>query len=109
MSERPPVIVHPPSLTGGRRVTVGAEVLGVAYGPADLLEFLRRAGLDVDAVSLDDRSLIEWRGGGPDAWTRPRLSRGHGTRASPIALSPFGMPSPKAGNASPGAWERCRP
>ncbi|WP_370418939.1 hypothetical protein AB8O64_10815 [Streptomyces sp. QH1-20] len=63
------VVVHPPSPTGGRRVTVGAEILGVAYGVADLLEFLRRAGMDPDEVRLDDPALIHWRGGGPDVWT----------------------------------------
>ncbi|MEU2510542.1 hypothetical protein [Streptomyces syringium] len=62
------VAVHPPSPTGGRRVTVGAEILGVAYGIADLLEFLRRAGMDPDDVRLDDPGLIDWRGGGPDVW-----------------------------------------
>ncbi|GCD39172.1 hypothetical protein OEIGOIKO_07001 [Streptomyces chrestomyceticus JCM 4735] len=36
---------------------------------ADLLEFLRRGGLDPDDVDLDDPSLIEWRGGGPGVWT----------------------------------------
>lgn len=69
MAERPPVVVHPPSPSGGRRVTVDAEILGVAYGPADLIEFLRRAGMDPDEIQLDDRALIEWRGGGPEAWT----------------------------------------
>lgn len=68
MAERPPVVVHPPSPTGGRRVTVDAQILGLAHGPRDVVEFLRRAGLDEDAISLDDQQLIEWRGGGPDAW-----------------------------------------
>ncbi|MFD5395580.1 hypothetical protein ACFWJW_15310 [Streptomyces sp. NPDC127097] len=68
MAEHPPVIVHPPSPTGGRRVTIEGEILGLAYSSVDLLEFLRRAGLDTDVVSLDDRDLIEWRGGGHDVW-----------------------------------------
>lgn len=68
MAVHPPVIVHPSSPTGGRRVTVRGEIAGLAYGPADLLEFLRRAGLDPDTVALDDADLIEWRGGGPDVW-----------------------------------------
>lgn len=46
----------------------GDEILGLARGPGELLEFLRRAGLDPDAVRLDDPGLIEWRGGGPDHW-----------------------------------------
>ncbi|MEU8870497.1 hypothetical protein AB0D24_04890 [Streptomyces javensis] len=60
------VIVHPPSPEGGRRVTIRGEAAGLARGPEDLLEFLRRAG--AEDVALDDRELIEWRGGGPDAW-----------------------------------------
>ncbi|MEU9498218.1 hypothetical protein [Streptomyces sp. NPDC048196] len=46
-----------------------ASARGGAYRPADLLEFLRRAGLDPEEVRLDDAALIEWRGGGPDVWT----------------------------------------
>ncbi|GAO08786.1 hypothetical protein TPA0598_04_04220 [Streptomyces lydicamycinicus] len=68
MAEHPPVIVHPPSPTGGRRVTIEGEILGLAYSSVDLLEFLRRAGLDTDMVSLDDHDLIEWRGGGHNVW-----------------------------------------
>lgn len=68
MAEHPPVIVHPPSPTGGRRVTVRGQIAGLAYGVKDLLEFLRRAGLDPDTVVLDDAELIEWRGGGPTEW-----------------------------------------
>jgi hypothetical protein len=47
---------------------VNSEILGVAYGPADVLEFLRRAGLDPDVVRLDDPLLLEWHGGGPEVW-----------------------------------------
>ncbi|MFL4489923.1 hypothetical protein ACJ6WD_01535 [Streptomyces sp. VTCC 41912] len=68
MAEHPLVVVHPPSPSGGRRVTADAEILGVAYGPSDLAEFLRRAGADPEEVRLDDRAQIEWRGGGPDVW-----------------------------------------
>nr|WP_079123850.1 hypothetical protein [Streptomyces sp. NBRC 110611] len=66
MADRPPVVVHPPSPTGGRRVTSRGEILGLAYSSVDLLEFLRRAGLDT--VSLEDRDLIEWRGGDHNVW-----------------------------------------
>jgi hypothetical protein len=67
----PRVVVEPQARDGGRRVRVGAEILGVAYGPRDLLEFLRRAGAvdDVDQVDLAAANWIEWHGGGPDAWT----------------------------------------
>ncbi|QLE70251.1 hypothetical protein FGW37_00245 [Streptomyces rectiverticillatus] len=63
------IVVHPPSPSGGRRVTVGAEVLGVAYGVVDVLVFLRRAGADPDEVQLDDPKQIEWLGGGPGVWS----------------------------------------
>ncbi|KMO93792.1 hypothetical protein [Streptomyces roseus] len=63
------VIVYPPDAQGGRRVRVGGEILGRALGPGDLLEFLRRAGLDPDDVDLDDALLVEWRGGGPAVWS----------------------------------------
>lgn len=66
MAGAPPVVVHPPAPTGGRRVTIRGEAAGLAHGPADLLEFLRRAG--AEDVRLDDPELIEWRGGGPDMW-----------------------------------------
>jgi phenylalanyl-tRNA synthetase beta subunit len=63
------VIVYPPSPTGGRRVRVDREILGLAYSVKDVTEFLRRAGLDVDEVDVEATGLIEWRGGGPDVWT----------------------------------------
>ncbi|KOU19121.1 hypothetical protein ADK52_29175 [Streptomyces sp. WM6372] len=63
------VIVYPPDAEGGRRVRIDGEILGRALGPDDLLEFLRRAGLDPDAVRLDDPLLLEWRGGGPAVWS----------------------------------------
>lgn len=58
----------PPSDTGGRVVRVGDKILGTAYRLADLLEFLRRAGLDPDSISLTDPGLIDWRGGGAADW-----------------------------------------
>ncbi|OMI41387.1 hypothetical protein [Streptomyces sparsogenes] len=66
MAGTPPVIIHPPSPSGGRRVTIRGETAGLAHGPADLLEFLRRAG--AEDVALDDPELIEWRGDGPEIW-----------------------------------------
>lgn len=61
-----PVIVYPPSPTGGRRVRVDGVILGLAHSDRDLVEFLRRAGLD-DAEQLvdSDSAMIEWRGGKP--------------------------------------------
>ncbi|MFI9051406.1 hypothetical protein [Streptomyces sp. NPDC053427] len=69
MAEHPPVIVHPPSPGGGRQVSIGDENVGRAYSSVDVLEFLRRAGLDTDMVSLDDREVIEWQGGDHDVWS----------------------------------------
>ncbi|MEU5425017.1 hypothetical protein AB0H73_05340 [Streptomyces olivoreticuli] len=69
MAGHPRIVVHPPTPSGGRRVTVGAENLGVAYGVVDVIEFLRRAGSDPDEVRLDDPSAIEWLGGGPGVWS----------------------------------------
>ncbi len=64
----PRIVVHPPAPSGGRRVSIGAESLGVAYGVVDLLEFLVRAGISAD-VPLDDPEVIDWRGGGPGIWS----------------------------------------
>ncbi|MDH2390136.1 MULTISPECIES: hypothetical protein [Streptomyces] len=60
-----PIVVHPPSPGGGRRVTVRGETVGVARSDKDLVEFLRRAGLEDADMILDDPHLIEWRGAGP--------------------------------------------
>lgn len=65
------IVVHPPAPTGGRRITADrpdGDELGFARGIADLVEILRRAGLDPDQVRLDDPVLIEWRGGRADVW-----------------------------------------
>lgn len=69
MTESYPVIVYPPSPTGGRRVRADGEILGLAYSLVDVAEFLRRAGLEgIDASDVAESALIEWRGGGPDQW-----------------------------------------
>ncbi|WP_217238483.1 hypothetical protein [Streptomyces sp. AC555_RSS877] len=62
------VIVYPPSPTGGRRVRVDGEILGLAHNLSDIAEFLRRAGLDIDAAELPHSPLIDWRGSGPQYW-----------------------------------------
>jgi hypothetical protein len=63
------VIVYPTSPTGGRRVRVDGEILGLAHSLDDVAEFLRHAGrpvIDVDDLARSE--LIEWRGGGPHVW-----------------------------------------
>ena len=59
------LVVGPLSRSGGLAVRAGAEILGMAYRPEEVIEFARRAGLD--EVELTD-PVIEWRGGGPDVW-----------------------------------------
>ncbi|MCK8678508.1 MULTISPECIES: hypothetical protein [Streptomyces] len=63
MAWQAPVVVHRPSPGGGRRVTIRGQIAGLAHHDADLVEFLRRAGLDEADISLDDPQLVEWRGG----------------------------------------------
>ncbi|MCH6160442.1 hypothetical protein [Streptomyces marispadix] len=63
-----PIVVHPPSPSGGRRVTANGRILGLAHDLRDLAEFLRRVGMDPEEVRFDDPELIEWRRGGPDVW-----------------------------------------
>ncbi|MEV5428031.1 hypothetical protein [Streptomyces sp. NPDC052701] len=63
------VVVYPPDEDGGRRVRVGGEILGRAYGVRDVARFLQEATLqDWDETDVVRSRLIEWRGGGPDKW-----------------------------------------
>ncbi|MFD5208361.1 hypothetical protein ACFWNF_15725 [Streptomyces anulatus] len=58
-----PIVIHRPSPTGGRRVTIQGQIAGLAHDDADVVEFLRRAGLpDADDL-LDQADWVEWRGG----------------------------------------------
>ncbi|MEV8312595.1 hypothetical protein AB0Q95_00355 [Streptomyces sp. NPDC059900] len=59
----PPVTVHPPVGTGGRRVTVRGEILGLAHSDADVVAFLRDTGLPDAEELLDDPARVQWRGG----------------------------------------------
>ncbi|MGW0284621.1 hypothetical protein ACWDXT_16100 [Streptomyces sp. NPDC003236] len=68
MPGKRPVIVQLPSPTGGRRVRVGGEILGLAHSVRDLVEFLRRAGLEMEPEEVTDSPLIDWRGMGPERW-----------------------------------------
>ncbi|MEU7377655.1 hypothetical protein [Streptomyces albidoflavus] len=58
-----PIVLHAPRGTGGRRMTIRGEIIGVAYSDADVVEFLRQAGLpDGEDGLLDDPGWVEWRG-----------------------------------------------
>ncbi|MDJ0346194.1 hypothetical protein QMK19_15980 [Streptomyces sp. H10-C2] len=65
MEDSLPVVVFPP-VNGARRVRIRGEDVGRAYRLADLLEFLRRAGMDEQEI--EETKLIDWRGGGPEKW-----------------------------------------
>ncbi|MCH0562434.1 MULTISPECIES: hypothetical protein [unclassified Streptomyces] len=69
MDKRPPVVVHPPSDDGGRRVTIEDEQVGTAYSFFDVLDLVHGAGLPGEDRAVDDPDLIEWRGGGPYDWS----------------------------------------
>lgn len=69
MAIPPLVVVYPPDDQGARRVRIDGLIAGRAFSPRDVLEFLRRAGLDPDVIDLEDSAFVEWRGGGPDVWT----------------------------------------
>ncbi|MEJ8640621.1 hypothetical protein WKI68_02540 [Streptomyces sp. MS1.HAVA.3] len=67
-----PIVVHQPSLSGGRRVTMRRqdreEVLGVAYSDHDLIVFLEAAGVVSPNNVLDDPQLVQWNGAGAHEW-----------------------------------------
>ncbi|MET7436556.1 hypothetical protein ACWERY_20920 [Streptomyces sp. NPDC004082] len=60
-----PIVVQRVTGTGGRRVTIRAQVAGLAHSDADVVEFLRRAGLPDAWELLDDPDWVEWQGGRP--------------------------------------------
>ncbi|MFF0741553.1 hypothetical protein ACFYVL_14250 [Streptomyces sp. NPDC004111] len=60
----PQTVVRRPLGEVGRRVTVGERIIGVAYSDRELVELLRRSGLEDAEFLVDgDSALIEWRGG----------------------------------------------
>lgn len=68
-----PVIVYPPDPSGAAACAPATEVLGVARSRKDVADALRRAGLEgIDEELVATTSLIEWHGGGPDAWPPPQ-------------------------------------
>ncbi|WP_093802133.1 hypothetical protein [Streptomyces sp. Wb2n-11] len=67
-----PIVVHRPSASGGRRVTLHRhgrdEILGLAYSDHDLAVFLEAAGvLDPDEL-MDNPLWVEWRGADAHQW-----------------------------------------
>ncbi|MGW7268325.1 hypothetical protein [Streptomyces sp. NPDC054842] len=60
-----PIVVHRTTGVRGRRVTIRARVAGLAHSDADLVEFLRRAGLPDAGELLDDPRWVDWQGGRP--------------------------------------------
>ncbi|GAA3255395.1 hypothetical protein GCM10010493_32150 [Streptomyces lavendulae subsp. grasserius] len=63
------VIVYPPDAEGTRMVRYDGVILGRAFRPSDIQEFLRAAGFpDVEDLDLSD-PLFEWREIGPESWT----------------------------------------
>ncbi|MGW0886079.1 hypothetical protein [Streptomyces sp. NPDC002671] len=62
-----PIVVHQPSISGGRRVTVHSggrdEILGTAYSDHDLIVFLEGASVADPEAVLDDPQWVEWCGG----------------------------------------------
>ncbi|GAA3565234.1 hypothetical protein GCM10022295_54310 [Streptomyces osmaniensis] len=47
---------------------VDGEILGLAHNVADVAEFLRRAGLEIDPADVAGAPWIDWRGVGPERW-----------------------------------------
>ncbi|WP_369217728.1 hypothetical protein [Streptomyces flavofungini] len=70
MASSAPVVIYPPDEEGGRRVRIDGTILGRANNVRDVARFMQEAGLqDWDEMDVVRSALIEWRGGGPDAWT----------------------------------------
>ncbi|WP_093802144.1 hypothetical protein [Streptomyces sp. Wb2n-11] len=67
-----PFVVHRPSASGGRRVSVRRDgrdkALGLAHPDHDLVVFLEAAGVPDPEAAMDDPRRVEWRGGHPHQW-----------------------------------------
>ncbi|MFF2367156.1 hypothetical protein ACFVU0_31240 [Streptomyces sp. NPDC058122] len=74
-----PIAVGRPAGTGGRRVTIRGRSAGVAHSDADVVEFLRRAGLPDAWEYLDDPHWVDWQDGRPRTYdTTPPGHGDHG-------------------------------
>jgi hypothetical protein len=49
-----------------RRVEILGAPYGHAYQLADVIDLMRRAGLD--DLHYEDPDLVDWQGGGPEVW-----------------------------------------
>ncbi|MGW6902771.1 hypothetical protein ACWGF2_40320 [Streptomyces sp. NPDC054919] len=55
------MVVYQRDESGGRRVRVDGEILGMAHSPRDVTEFLRRAGMDdVSEEKVAVSKMIDW-------------------------------------------------
>jgi hypothetical protein len=69
MASTTPVVIYPPDEDGGRRVRIDCAIVGRAFSVQDVARFMQEAGLqEFDEMDVVRSALIEWRGGGPDAW-----------------------------------------
>ncbi|MGW8885829.1 hypothetical protein [Streptomyces sp. NPDC055749] len=61
-----PIIVHAPTPSGGRIVTVHSkgrhERIGLAHSDHDVIEFLADAGLSDPERVLDNPAVVKWQG-----------------------------------------------
>ncbi|WP_443048785.1 hypothetical protein [Streptomyces sp. NBC_00328] len=74
-----PITVGRPVGAGGRRVTIRGRSAGIAHSDADVVEFLRRAGLPDAWEYLDDPHWVEWQDGRPRTYdTTPPGHGDHG-------------------------------
>ncbi|MCX4444855.1 hypothetical protein ACIOEZ_06985 [Streptomyces sp. NPDC087866] len=55
--------VHRPAHDRRRRVTIRGQIVGLAHDDANVVEFLRHAGLPEAEQLLDDSSWVQWHGG----------------------------------------------
>ncbi|MFF1837209.1 hypothetical protein ACFVXE_23835 [Streptomyces sp. NPDC058231] len=70
-----PIIVHAPTPSGARLVTVHIngreEQLGLAHNDGDLITFLGDAGMADPKRALDTPALVEWQGAAAHHYDAP--------------------------------------
>ncbi|MCX5040336.1 hypothetical protein OHA99_05730 [Streptomyces coelicoflavus] len=49
-------------------MSLQGRAVGVAHGAQDVILLMRRHGVELDREDLDRSPLVEWRGGGSEAW-----------------------------------------